>query len=47
MIEELYSTFKYKVEQEVFKQTSDIRESPFKEGNENMSPGLMERMVEK
>ena len=48
MIEELYSNFKYKVEKEVFKQTADIRQSPYNEQNENcLSPGLMERLVEK
>jgi hypothetical protein len=48
MIEELNSTFAYKVEKEVFKQTADYRTSAYdKEAENTISPDIMERLVEK
>jgi hypothetical protein len=35
MIEELYATLNHKVEKEVFKQTVDIRQSPFNDQRVN------------
>ena len=47
MVEELNRSLKYKISQEVKKQTIDLRKSPFDEGgaSDSHSVGMIESMV--